>query len=191
MAFFRKCDLFFKSPNLKKKNIPKKTILNLNIMLWAEILNFKLRIVFGIFFFGDLKNKSHFLKKKHLLYKQSHEEGAKLDFWTVGFDIFIFFSWKRLCCITFQDHKSQLKNLDAFFWKWPLNKPVLKKRSLHWNSRVHKGIRAFKEFLPSQKILCRNSIWKRSFRAVLCTLSYNIPSKYIGKYFLYAGFKFL
>ena len=102
-----------------------------------------------------------------------------------------FFCWKRLCCITFQDHKSQLKNLDAFFWKWPLNKPVLKKRSLHWNSRVHKGIRAFKEFLPSQKILCRNSIWKRSFRAALFTLSYNLPSKYIGKYFLYAGFKFL
>ena len=103
-----------------------------------------------------------------------------------------FFSSKRLCCITFQDHKSQLKNLDAFFWKWPLNKPVSKKRSLHWNSRVHKGIRAFKEFLPSQKILCRNSIWKRSFRAALCTLSYDLPSKYIGKnfMFLYAGFIF-
>ena len=54
---------FTKSP----KKISQKTILNLkfkipahnSIMLWAGILNFKLRIVFGIYiflWFGDLKN---------------------------------------------------------------------------------------------------------------------------------------
>ena len=74
--FFRKCDSFFRSPNLEKK-IFQKTILNLkfkipaqnSIMLWAGILNFKFKIVFwNIFFskFGDLKNESHFLEKSHL-----------------------------------------------------------------------------------------------------------------------------
>ena len=137
------------------------------------------------------EKRSTLSEKKPPLIQAITWSRCRVGFLNRWFRHFHFFSWKRLCCITFQDHKSQLKNLDAFFWKWPLNKPVLKKRSLHWNSRVHKGIRAFKEFLPSQKILCRNSIWKRSFRAALCTLSYNLPSKYIGKYFLYAGFKFL
>ena len=74
--FFRKCDLFFTSPNLKKK-IFQKAILSLKFkfpannskVLLAGNLNFKLRIVFwNIFFlrFGDLKNTSHFLKKSHL-----------------------------------------------------------------------------------------------------------------------------
>ena len=57
VAFFRKCDSFFRSPNLEKK-IFQKTNLNLNfkipayniILFWAEILNCKLKI-FGIFFF--------------------------------------------------------------------------------------------------------------------------------------------
>ena len=74
--FFRKCDVFFKSPNLQKK-IFQKTILNLKfkipaqniILLWAGILNFKLRIVFWkIFFwrFGDLKNRIALSEKSHL-----------------------------------------------------------------------------------------------------------------------------
>ena len=64
--FLNKCDVFFKSPNLKKE-IFQKTILYLKFkfsannskVLLAENLNFKLRIVFwNIFFwrFGDLKN---------------------------------------------------------------------------------------------------------------------------------------
>ena len=51
--FFRKCDSFFKSPNLLAE-IFQKTILNLKfktpahniILLWAGILNFKFRIIF-------------------------------------------------------------------------------------------------------------------------------------------------
>ena len=73
VAFFRKCDVFFKSPNLQKK-IFQKTILSLKFKIPAHNiipflggnLNFKFRIVFwNIFFwrFGDLKNESHFLKK--------------------------------------------------------------------------------------------------------------------------------
>ena len=74
--FSRKCDSFFRSPNFEKK-IFQKIILNLkfkipaqnSIMLLAGILNFKFKIVFwNIFFsrFGDVKNKSHFLKKTPL-----------------------------------------------------------------------------------------------------------------------------
>jgi hypothetical protein len=73
VAFFRKCDSFFKSPNLQKK-IFQKTILNLkfklpahnSIILWAGILTFKYRIVFWNIFFwrlGYLKNEWHFRKK--------------------------------------------------------------------------------------------------------------------------------
>ena len=65
-VFFRKCDVFFKSPNLQK-NIFQKTILSLkfkfpanySILCLAGNLNFKLRIVFWNIFlggFGDLKN---------------------------------------------------------------------------------------------------------------------------------------
>ena len=72
--FFRKCNLFFKSPNLPKK-IFQKTILDLkfkipaynSIMLWPGILNFKFRIVFwNIFFwrFGDLKKRIALSEKK-------------------------------------------------------------------------------------------------------------------------------
>ena len=64
--FFRKCDVFFRSPNLKKIYIPK-TILswkfifpaNYSILLLAGNLNFKLRIVFGIFFFEIWRSKKH------------------------------------------------------------------------------------------------------------------------------------
>ena len=76
VAFFRKFDSFFKSPNLQEK-IFQKTTLNLKfkfpdkntLLLLVGNLDFKLRIVFwNIFFwrFGDLKNESHFLKKSHL-----------------------------------------------------------------------------------------------------------------------------
>ena len=59
--------------NLQNKIFPK-TILSLkfkfpanySILLLAGNLNFKFRIVFWNIFFGDLKNKSHFLKKSHL-----------------------------------------------------------------------------------------------------------------------------
>ena len=63
VAFFRKCDSFFRSPNLEKK-IFQKTILNLkfkipaqnSIMLWAGILNFKFKIVFwNVSFFQNLE----------------------------------------------------------------------------------------------------------------------------------------
>ena len=68
VAFLRKWNSFFKSPNLQK------TILNLKfkipahniILLWVGILNFKFRIVFWNISFwrlGDLKNESHSLKK--------------------------------------------------------------------------------------------------------------------------------
>ena len=64
---------FFKSPNLKKEMF-QKTILNLKfkfppnnaLLLLAENLDFKLRIVFGIFLFGDLeiwKTNHSFWKK--------------------------------------------------------------------------------------------------------------------------------
>jgi hypothetical protein len=73
VAFFRECNLFFRSPNLKKK-VFQKTILSLKFKfsannskaLMAGNLNIKLRIVFSEYFFlrfGDLKNKLHFLKK--------------------------------------------------------------------------------------------------------------------------------
>ena len=62
VAFFRKCDSFFRSPNLEKK-IFQKTNLNLkfkipaqnSIMLWAGILNFKFKIVFWNIFFQNLE----------------------------------------------------------------------------------------------------------------------------------------
>ena len=48
--FFRKCDSFFKSPNLQNKNIPKNypelEIWIFCLMLLAGSLNFKFRIVF-------------------------------------------------------------------------------------------------------------------------------------------------
>ena len=71
-VFFRRSYSFFKSPNLPK--ILQKTILNLKFkipahnssLFWAGILNFKFRIVFGIFSFGDSeiwKKELNFLKK--------------------------------------------------------------------------------------------------------------------------------
>ena len=68
--FFQKVGFFFKSA----KKYSKKTILNLKFkipahnssMFWAGILNFKFRIVFGIFYFGDSeiwKKELNFLKK--------------------------------------------------------------------------------------------------------------------------------
>ena len=62
VAFFRKCDSFFRSPNLKK-NIFQKTILSLKfkfhanntLLLFAKNLNIKFRIVFWNIFFGDLE----------------------------------------------------------------------------------------------------------------------------------------
>ena len=72
--FFRKCDSFFRSPNLKKKKIFQKTILSLKfkfpahntLLLWAGNLNFKLRILFLEYFFGDLKKRIALSEKKHL-----------------------------------------------------------------------------------------------------------------------------
>ena len=50
MAFFRKLDSFFKSPNLPKKKFPKNyselEIWITCLLIWAGISNFKLRIVF-------------------------------------------------------------------------------------------------------------------------------------------------
>ena len=56
VAFFRKCDSFFKSPNLKKKYSKK--------LSWTWNLNFKLRIVWNIFILEIWKTNSLFLKKK-------------------------------------------------------------------------------------------------------------------------------
>ena len=61
-AFFRKCDSFYRSPNLEKK-YSKKTSLNLKfkipahniILFWAGILNFMFKIIFWILFFQDLE----------------------------------------------------------------------------------------------------------------------------------------
>ena len=80
VAFFRKCDSFFKSPNLKKK-IFQKTILSLKFkfpannskVLLAGNLNFKLRIAFwNIFFwrFGDLKKQIALSEKSHFYWKE-------------------------------------------------------------------------------------------------------------------------
>ena len=76
VAFFRKCDVFFKSPNLEKKKYSKKLhILNLKfkfpanntLLFWAENLNFKFRIVFIFFWrFGKqitLSGKSQLQKR--------------------------------------------------------------------------------------------------------------------------------
>ena len=86
MAFFRKCDSFFRSPNLKKKF--QKTILSLKFefpannskVFLAGNLNFKFRIVFcNIFFrrFGNLKNELHFLKICHLYHPFVHAKIVK------------------------------------------------------------------------------------------------------------------
>ena len=71
VAFFSKCDVFFKSPNLQNKNI-STNILNLKFKFPANNSKLQIQIsssgqFFGIFLvwrLGDLKNKSHFLKKK-------------------------------------------------------------------------------------------------------------------------------
>ena len=71
MAFFQKVRFAFQISQSPKKIIPKNypelEIWISCLLKWAGISNFKLRIVFwNIFFFGrlgDLKNKSHFLKK--------------------------------------------------------------------------------------------------------------------------------
>ena len=81
MFFFRKCNSFFKSPNLQKTilNLKFKFSANTTLLWLAGNLDFKLRIVFwNIFFwrFGDLKNESNFLKKRHLYIK-----------WVIKFDI--------------------------------------------------------------------------------------------------------
>ena len=66
-GFFSENAIYFLDLQISKKNIPKKNILNLKSkipaqssnMLWAEILNFKFKIVFLEYFFsrfGDLKN---------------------------------------------------------------------------------------------------------------------------------------
>ena len=79
VAFFRKCDSYFRSPDLKKK-IFQKTILNLKlkisahniILFWSGILNFKFKIVFwNIFFsrFEDLKKRIALSEKKPPLNK--------------------------------------------------------------------------------------------------------------------------
>ena len=61
-GFFRKCDSFFRSPNLEKK-IFQKAILNLKfkipahniILFWAGILNFKFKICsFLEYFFFEI-----------------------------------------------------------------------------------------------------------------------------------------
>ena len=81
-GFFQQVRFVFQISKSPKKSIFKKTILNLKFkfpakntwLLLAGNLNFKLRIVFWSIFwgvFGDLKNKSHLLKKKHLK-KTSH-----------------------------------------------------------------------------------------------------------------------
>ena len=72
-GFFQKVWFVFQISKSSKK-YSKKTILNLKfkfpanntLLLMAGNLNFKFRIVFGIYFFGDLKNTSHFLKKSYL-----------------------------------------------------------------------------------------------------------------------------
>ena len=74
-GFFSESAILFLDLQISKKKVFQKTILNLKfkipahniILFWAGILNFKFKIVFwNIFFsrFGDLKNESHFLKKK-------------------------------------------------------------------------------------------------------------------------------
>ena len=67
--FFRKCDSFFKSPNLQiskkifQKNYPElKFKFSAVTVFLAGNLNFKFRIVYWNIFFGDLKNRLHFLK---------------------------------------------------------------------------------------------------------------------------------
>ena len=73
VAFFRKCNSFFKSPDLQK-NLSQKAILGLEFKFFANNtlllltgnLYFKFMIVFWNIFFGDLKNTKHFLKKRHL-----------------------------------------------------------------------------------------------------------------------------
>ena len=73
VPFFRKQDSFFKSPNLPKK-LFKKTILTLKFEILAHISKQLIQISSsGQFFWnnffgrlGDLKNESHFLKKRHL-----------------------------------------------------------------------------------------------------------------------------
>ena len=72
VAFFQKVWFVFQISKSPKKKYSKTTILNLKfkfpaqntLLLLAGNLNFKLRIVFWNIFFGDLKNKLHFLKKK-------------------------------------------------------------------------------------------------------------------------------
>ena len=75
VAFFRNCNVFFKSP---KKKYSKKPILNMkfkfptnnSILYLVGNLDFKLRLVFlEYFYFGDLgvwKMTRTFWKKKHL-----------------------------------------------------------------------------------------------------------------------------
>ena len=76
VTFFRKCDSFFRSPNLQRK-IFQISILSLKFKFPANNIkqkmagysNSKLRIeIWNNFFwrFGDLKNESNFLKRSHL-----------------------------------------------------------------------------------------------------------------------------
>ena len=73
-VFFFQKELFVFQISKSPKKYSKKTILNLKFkipahnssMFWAGILNFKFRIVFGIFSFGDSeiwKKELNFLKK--------------------------------------------------------------------------------------------------------------------------------
>ena len=71
MAFFQKVRFFFQVSKSPPKRYSKKSTLNLKFKIPVHntsILNFKLRITFGILFWrlGDLKKESHFLKKTHL-----------------------------------------------------------------------------------------------------------------------------
>ena len=80
VAFFRKWDSFLYLPISQKnysKNYPELEIWISCLLIWAGISNFKLRIVFWNNVFGrlgDLKNESHFLKKRHCytFFNQSH-----------------------------------------------------------------------------------------------------------------------
>ena len=72
---FKKWDSFFKSPNLKKKYSKSLSwAWNLNKLFTVMGGNFKFQVQnsdleYFVLRFGDLKNESHFLKKRHLYLK--------------------------------------------------------------------------------------------------------------------------
>ena len=115
--FFRKCDVFFKSPYLQKK-IFQKTILNLKFkvpahnirLLWAGILNFKFRIVFlEYFFWGDWeiwKMNQTFWKKPPLMSMVSRSTIKSLTK-----------NWKLFLCL-FNGFRKYMRNSSPTMARW-------------------------------------------------------------------------